>query len=93
MNPLPFHILLALAAADGTGAEVWRRTQEDLRSTLALRERSFYTALQSLAAKGWVASAGAGRAAVYHLTPQGRRRLQEDNMRLAQAVRLLQERL
>jgi DNA-binding PadR family transcriptional regulator len=93
MSPLPFHILLALAQADSTGAQLLRQAESDVASALILRQRSLYTALQNLVKQGLVMSEGSGRAAIYRLSRSGRLRLQAEKTRLSRAVRLLHERV
>ncbi len=92
MNPLPFHILLALTAGDGPAGQIYHRAEVESGSLLLIRERSFYTALQRLVVTGLVAVDNSPSRPLYRLTQLGRRQLQAEKIRLGEAVRLLHER-
>ena len=82
-------ILRTLAAESRHGWAISERIQQLSRDVLRVNQGSLYPALHRLEQQGWIASEWGvselgRRARFYHLTPAGRKQLQEESEQWAQ---------
>ena len=89
MKAIRYHILLALAGGSLHGAEIRRRVEEDSDGEVVLYPATLYGTLDDLARAGWIdevmpedAAPDQTRWRFYALTPEGRRAVEAETLRL-----------
>jgi DNA-binding PadR family transcriptional regulator len=88
LNPVPLHILLALAERESHGYGLMQAIREQSAGAVPVHTASFYRHLGRLMEEGLVAEAtrpgndDPRRGAYYRLTPRGRQTLAEERRRL-----------
>lgn len=100
MKPQWFHILLALAQGDLHGSAIMEEVFERTEGTMKLWPGTLYSSLQEMAETGLIteihppegAPSDRGKRRFYKITPEGRRDLAQEVVRLADLVRVAESR-
>lgn len=93
LSHVVYHVLLSLSSADRHGYGIIKDVAALTDGQLELEAGSLYGAIKRLREDGWIAEAPApaetdARRRYYRLTPQGRRVLEAESLRLAGVVEL-----
>jgi PadR family transcriptional regulator, regulatory protein PadR len=88
-------VLRTLAAGPLHGYAIVKRVKECSREGIAIEDGSLYPALNRMMVKGWIqaewgVSENNRRARFYHLTPEGRKQLEQEAADFDRMVRAIQ---
>jgi PadR family transcriptional regulator len=103
LSPVEFHVLLVLAAGALYGYAILKAVAEESGGAVTPEVGSLYRVLARLMSLGWVDESRPPKGApgvhrgrerrYYRLTPEGRRVLQQEALRLEQAVEIARARV